>query len=105
MLSGAIAIYSKLVYTPIALCCETSSLICTWIILEISRITTNMSLQTLSKLQQLERSHAGEEELADIRHSEALSTDASKVKSGYFLSTTLIGALLSISLSTVYEPT
>lgn len=55
-----------------------------------------------SKLQQLELAKAGEEELADIRHSEALTTDARKVKEGYFLSIQLIGALSSISLSTTY---
>jgi len=56
-----------------------------------------------SKLQQLELAKAGEEELADIRHSEALTTDARKVKEGYFLSIQLIGALSSISLSTTYS--
>ena len=56
-----------------------------------------------SRLQQLELAKAGEEELADIRHSEALTTDARKVKEGYFLSIQLIGALSSISLSTTYS--
>lgn len=60
-----------------------------------------MSSQPISKLQQLEQAHAGEAELADIRHAEALSTDTSKVKEGYFLSVPLIGALVSICLSTV----
>jgi hypothetical protein len=54
----------------------------------------------LSKLQELELAAAGEEELADIRHSAALATDSKKVKEGYFLSLQLIGALCSISLST-----
>jgi MFS family permease len=53
-----------------------------------------------SKLQELELAAAGEEELADIRHSDALTTDSRKVKKGYFISPQLIGALFSISLST-----
>ena len=53
-----------------------------------------------SKLQELELARAGEEELADIRHSRALTTDVREVKEGYFLSLQLIGALASISLST-----
>lgn len=53
-----------------------------------------------SKLQQLELAKAGEEELADIRHSEALATNTKHVKEGYFISPQLIGALSSISLST-----
>jgi hypothetical protein len=53
-----------------------------------------------SKLQKLELAAAGEEELADIRHSAALATNSREVKEGYFLSPQLIGALLSISLST-----
>ena len=56
-----------------------------------------------SKLQELELAKAGEEELADIRHSNALTTDSRKVKEGYFLSLQLIGALASISLSTTYN--
>ena len=53
-----------------------------------------------SKLQELELAKAGDEELADIRHSNALTTDTKEVKQGYFLSIQLIGALASISLST-----
>jgi len=56
-----------------------------------------------SRLQELELAHAGEEELADIRHSNALTTDARKVKEGYFLNIQLIDALASISLSTTYD--
>jgi hypothetical protein len=59
----------------------------------------NMQLPK-SKLQELELAAAGEEELADIRHSDALTTDSRKVKKGYFISPQLIGALFSISLST-----
>ncbi|KAL2421666.1 Trichothecene efflux pump TRI12 [Exophiala dermatitidis] len=55
----------------------------------------------ISRLQQLEREHADAGELDDFKYSEALSTDASKVRSGYFISPSLIGALASISLSTV----
>ncbi|OQV06491.1 hypothetical protein CLAIMM_11048 [Cladophialophora immunda] len=60
-----------------------------------------MAEPQISRLQQLEREHADAGELDDFKYSEALSTDASKVRSGYFMSPSLIGALVSISLSTV----
>jgi hypothetical protein len=57
--------------------------------------------QPSSKLQQLELAHAGEDTLEDIRRAEALSTDTNQVTKGYFTSLPLIGAIASISLSTV----
>ena len=54
-----------------------------------------------SKLQELELARAGEEELADIKHSDALATDAKDIEEGYFVSPRLVGALSGISLSTV----
>ncbi|KAI5357134.1 putative major facilitator transporter Str1/Tri12, major facilitator superfamily [Septoria linicola] len=60
-----------------------------------------MSQQLQSKLQELELAHAGERKREHIRQSEALATDASQVRQGYFTSWPLIGAIASISLSTV----
>lgn len=58
--------------------------------------------QPTSKLQELELAHAGEGTLEDIRQAEALATDTSQVKTGYFTSLSLVGAIASISLSTVW---
>ncbi len=57
--------------------------------------------RTTSRLQQLESAHAGEGTLEDIKRAELLATDTTQVKKGYFTSLSLIGAIASISLSTV----
>jgi hypothetical protein len=54
----------------------------------------------ISKLQQLELEHATEGQLADIRRSDALTTDQTELESGYFYSIKVIGSVASISLST-----
>lgn len=60
-----------------------------------------MTSHPKSRLQELELAHAGEGTLEDLRHAEALALRTTDVKKGYFTSLTLIGALASISLSTV----
>lgn len=53
-----------------------------------------------SKLQQLELQRVTEGQLADIRRSDALTTDQQELETGYFYSVKVIGSVASISLST-----
>lgn len=54
-----------------------------------------------SKLQELELAHADEGQLADIRRSDALTTESNELEKGYFLSVGLVGSVAGVSISTV----
>lgn len=54
-----------------------------------------------SKLQELELANADEGQLADIRRSNALTTESNDLEKGYFLSVGLVGSVAGVSISTV----